>query len=107
LNTNHITIYGGFCFYTTQSTYAVGHGTINRRDSTGVGEPEKNNFYLSGGLVPESGYNGYNGYNHEKWLKNAEKGAKNGQKDAKTGLLRRILVKWCNRLRLQSGYKMD
>jgi hypothetical protein len=58
-----------------------------------LGEPEKNNFYLSGGLVPESGYNGYNGYKGEKWLKNAVKGAKNGQKDAKTGLLRRILVK--------------
>ena len=70
----------------------------NRRARTGGGEPErKKYFYLRGGLVPESGYNGYNGYKGEKWLKNAEKGAKNGQKDAKTGLLRRILVKWCNR----------
>jgi hypothetical protein len=67
----------------------------------------KKKFCLRGGLVPESGYNGYNGYKGEKWLKNAEKGAKNGQKDAKTGVLRRILVKWCNRLRSQSGYKKD
>jgi hypothetical protein len=57
----------------------------------------KKNFYLSGGLVPKSGFFGCNGYKGEKWLKNAEKGAKNGQKDAKTGVLRRFLVKRCNR----------
>jgi hypothetical protein len=56
-------------------------------------EPEKNNYYLRGGLVPKSGCNGCNGYKREKWLKNAENGAKNGQKDVKTGILRRNLVK--------------
>ncbi|MFO7625258.1 MAG: hypothetical protein R6V73_12980 [Anaerolineales bacterium] len=60
-------------------------------------EPGEKIFYLEGGLVPESGYNGYNGYKGKKWLENAEKRAKNGQKDAKTGVLRRNLVKWCNR----------
>jgi hypothetical protein len=58
---------------------------------------EQKNLYLSGGLVPKSGFFGCNGYKGEKWLKNAEKGAKNGQKDAKTGVLRRFLVKRCNR----------